>query len=217
MKAKSSKAKVVGKTIFIVFSIILAVVPAILTSKFGFGISPILTGSMQPDAAPGDVYITRLVKAAELGVGDVIAINNQSTGVYYSHRISEIRELNGLLRVTTKGDANQDADRDPYMVSPTSEVSKVVSKIAYVGHPMVYMNTIQGRQTAATFLVVANILGLFAFLFRKKIVANFTGERVYKELYREERLKSEQYRHMLESMNEALEIERETKEKAGIR
>lgn len=217
MKAKSGTSKTMGKALFIAISIVLAVAPAILTSKFGFGISPILTGSMQPDASPGDVYITRLVNASELQVGDVIAVNNQLTGTYYSHRITEIRQLNGLLRVTTKGDANQDIDRDPYMVSPVGEVSKVVSLIPYVGHPMVYMNTIQGRQAAATFLVVANILALFAFLFRKKIVANFSTERIYRELYAEERLKSERYRQMLESMNESLEIERETKEKAGIR
>jgi hypothetical protein len=65
--------------------------------------------------------------------------------------------------------------------------------------------------------VLANILGLFAFLFRKRIVANFSSERVYKELYTEERYKSEQYREIIENMHEALEIEKETIERAGIK
>jgi signal peptidase I len=216
MKPNSEKSKIMGKTLFIVLVLALAIFPAILTSKFGFGILPILTGSMEPDAKAGDVYITKLVSASDLQVGEIIAVNNQVTGTYYSHRINEIRELNGLLRITTKGDANEAADRDPYMVSPTGEVSKVVSMVPYVGHPMVYMNTVQGRQLATTFLVVANILGLFAFLFRKRIVANFSSERVYKELYTEERYKSEQYREIIENMHEALEIEKETIERAGI-
>jgi signal peptidase I len=217
MKANSKKVQTMGKFLFVALVIALAIAPAILTSKFGFGILPILTESMEPNASAGDVYITKLVAASDLRVGDIIAVNNQVTGTYYSHRINEIRELNGLVRITTKGDANQESDRDPYMVSPSGEVSKVISMIPLVGHPMVYMNTVQGRQAATTFLVIANILGIFAFVFRKKIVANFSSERVYKELYTEERYKSEQYREILKNMNEALEIEKETIERAGIK
>jgi hypothetical protein len=80
---------------------------------------------------------------------------------------------------------------------------------------MVYMNTVQGRQTAASFLVIANILGLFALLFRKKIVASLTPERVYKELYNEERKNNEQYRELIASLQESLAITREETEKAG--
>ncbi len=217
MSSNSEKTKIVGKSLFIALVLALAIFPAILTSKFGFGILPILTGSMEPGAAAGDLYITKLVSASELQVGDIIEVNNQVTGIYYSHRINEIRELKGLLRITTKGDANTAADRDPYMVSPTGEVSRVIAMVPYVGHPMAYMNTVQGRQLATSFLVIANILVLFAFLFRKRIVTNFSSERVYKELYTEERHKSDQYREILKNMHETLEIEKETLERAGIK
>ena len=80
---------------------------------------------------------------------------------------------------------------------------------------MVYMNTVQGRQTAESFLVIANILALFAFLFRKKIVASLTPERVYKELYMEERRNNEQYRNLIDNLQESLAIEREAEEKVG--
>ena len=201
--------------VFMVFVVLcLAVGPAILTSKFGFGFSPILTGSMEPQANAGDMYITRLVNAESLHVGDVIAVNNQTTGVYYSHRITEIRTMNGIFRITTKGDANEIDDRDPYMVAPNGQVSKVVFRAPWIGRPMVYMNTVQGRQTATSLIIVANILTLFAFLFRKKIVANLTGERIYKELYQEERKNSEQYREIIDSLQLALEEEK-NKEKVG--
>ncbi|CAN2229917.1 sigpep_I_arch, signal peptidase I [Candidatus Nanopelagicaceae bacterium] len=203
------------KAIFIAFALLVAILPAILTSQFGFGFSPILTGSMKPAANPGDIFVTRLTSASNVQVGDIIAVNNQSTGVFYSHRIVEIRDFNNALRITTKGDANESADRDPFIVSRIAQVSLVVKRVPYLGRPMVYMNTVQGRQTAESFLVIANILALFAFLFRKKIVASLTPERVYKELYMEERRNNEQYRNLIDNLQESLAIEREAEEKVG--
>lgn len=215
MSKKVSKGRKVRNYIFVAIAISLAVAPAILTSEFGYGFSPILTGSMEPAANPGDVFLTRLTPASTLRVGDIIAVNNQTTGVYYSHRIAEIRDFNGALRIITKGDANESADRDPFIVSRIAQVSIVEKTIPYIGRPMVYMNTVQGRRTAASFLVVANTLGLFAFLFRKKIVASLTPERVYKELYIEERRNNQQYRDLIDNLQESLAIEREAKEKIG--
>ena len=200
---------------FIALAFAIALIPAILTSQYGFGFSPILTGSMEPVAKPGDLFVTRLVPASTLQVGDIIAINNQINGTLYSHRVSEIRTVNGALRIITKGDSNESADRDPFMVSPVSEVSKVVKVIPKIGRPMVYMNTIQGRQSAATFLVLSNILALFVILFRKKIFTPSTLERVYRELYSEERRNTAQYRELIDNLQESLAIEREAQEKVG--
>jgi signal peptidase len=215
MRSEKSSRRRVTNALLILIALTVAVIPAVLTSQYGFGFSPILTGSMEPSARPGDLYLTRLVSASTLQVGDIIAINNQITGTYYSHRIHEMREMNGAIRIITKGDANESPDRDPFMVSPVSKVSKSTEVIPYIGRPMVYMNTVQGRQAAATFLVVANILGLIAFLFRKKIVATLAPRNVYKELYVEERRNSQQYRELIDNLQESLAIEREEKEKAG--
>ncbi len=215
MTSRAPKGRKLRNIVFIAITVIIAVIPAVLTSKYGFGISPILTSSMQPSANPGDVYITRLVPAATLKVGEIIAINNQLTGTYYSHRINEIRDASGAMRIITKGDANPDIDLDPYMVAGYRDVSKMVARIPYVGSPMVYMNTIQGRQAAASFLVLANIFGLFVFLFRRKIFQSLDSERVYKELYAEERRNSLQFRELFENLQESLAIEKEGKEKVG--
>lgn len=215
MRTTAKKSQKGRNILFIAITVVIAVLPAVLTSKFGFGISPILTSSMEPGAHPGDVYVTRLVPASSLKVGDVIAINNQLTGTYYSHRINEIRDQSGAMRIITKGDANPDVDLDPYMVAKFSQVSKMVTRVPYIGRPMVYMNTIQGRQATASFLVIANIFGLFAFLFRKKIVQTLNPERVYKELYAEERRNSQQYRDLIDNLQESLVIERENNQKVG--
>jgi signal peptidase I len=215
MRSKRTRVQKVRRASFISLALLVAILPAILTSQFGFGFSPILTGSMQPTANPGDVFLTRLVPASTLHVGQIIAINNPITGTYYSHRINQIRPVNGVLRIITKGDANKNVDRDPLMVGPRSEVSAVITVIPYVGRPMVYMNTVQGRQTAASFLVVANILALFAFLFGRKIIGNRNTEKVYRELYTEERRNTAQYRELIDNLQESLAIEREDKEKVG--
>lgn len=211
---KSRRGK--GVAITAALSLIAVFTPYLLTTQFGIGFSPILTGSMAPEAKAGDLFLTRITEASSLALNDVIAVNNPATGVYYSHRIVEIRELNGLLRITTKGDANTTADRDPFITSPTGEVSRVIYRIPALGRPMVYMNTVEGRQSAATLLVIANLFALFLFLFRKKIVATFTPERVYRELYAEERRNSQQYRLLIESLQESLAIEREKNEKVGV-
>ena len=216
--ARAAKvSKKVRNALFIATAFTVALIPAILTSQYGFGFSPILTGSMQPSANPGDLFITRLVPASSLQVGDIIAINNQITGTYYSHRIHEMRMVNGALRIITKGDSNESPDREPFMVSPVSEVSKAIKVVPSIGQPMVYMNTVQGRQSAATFLVISNILALFVILFRKKIFTSSTSERVYKELYQEERRNTAQYRELIDNLQESLAIEKEEQEKVGSR
>lgn len=217
MAIKGSPKRRMRNAVFVAIAFSIALTPAILTGHYGFGFSPILSGSMVPMANPGDVFLTRLVPASSLQTGDIIAINNQITGTYYSHRINELRTVNGAIRIITKGDANESVDRDPFMVSPVAEVSKVIKVVPYIGRPLVSMNTVQGRQSAATFLVVANILALFAFLFRKKIIATISFESVYKELYAEERRNSQQYRELIDNLQESLAIEREVKEKVGTK
>ncbi len=216
MRRNRKTSKKVRNIVFIVITLCAVITPAVLTSKFGYGFSPILTGSMQPTANPGDVFLTRISSATDLKAGDVIAVNNQITGTYYSHRIVEVRDYNGAIRITTKGDANQSIDRDPYIVSRVSEVSKVVGTISYIGHPMVYMNTVQGRQAASSFLVVANIFGLITFLFRRKIVASRTPERVYKELYEEERRRNDKYRGEVARMQDSPASDSEAQNRIGI-
>lgn len=160
--------------------------PSILHSKAGIGISPILTGSMRPYGNPGDVFITKQTKATDLKVGDVIAVNSQSTGVFYAHRIEAISTLGGRLRVITKGDANNAADVDPFMVAPQGVVSKEILKVKLLGKPIIFLTSVQGRQAALSLMVFANVIGLFMFLFRKQVKDhNPFHIRIYKDLYAE--------------------------------
>jgi len=161
--------------------------PAILHSQAGIGISPILTGSMRPSAEAGDVYITQLTPASEVRVGDVISVYSKATGVFYAHRVVEIRPQSGLLRMVTKGDANGSAEVDPYLVGESQPVSKRVLTVKWLGYPLIFLTSVQGRQAGLALIVIANVIALFLYLFRKKAVITDEQTRMSEELqlYRE--------------------------------
>ena len=85
----------------------LAVGPHLL----GYRTSTMLTGSMEPGIMPGDVVVTVPKPATELEVGDVISyqIPVEDHRVE-THRVTEIRHVDGQIVVRTKGDANDNVD-----------------------------------------------------------------------------------------------------------
>ena len=204
-KAKAN-GKAIRKVAIWVFTVGLILAPSLLHSKAGIGFSPILSGSMHPAASTGDLFLTRVVKASTLRVGDIITVNNQVTGTFYAHRIVEIRTTNSVLRILTKGDANPSIDQEPYLISPAGEVSKEFFVLPLIGRPMIYLTSFQGRQAATMLLVASNVLGIFFLLFRKKIKTNLNNERVYKELYSDERPKSGHYRNLIDHLK-SIEME----------
>ncbi len=183
------------------FSLLLLALPSVLHSVAGIGISPILTGSMRPYAQPGDIFITKTTKATQLHVGDIIAVHSATTGVMYAHRIVEITKYSGLIRIITKGDSNQVAERDPYLASPNAGVPRNIVRVKWIGRFMVYLNSIQGRQAGLGFLVGANVLVLIKFVFRKRLPKTSKLEETYRELYVEEMLKVQANQELLNHMN----------------
>ena len=197
-----------------IFVLGLVTAPSILHSQFGVGISPVLSGSMSPFSEPGDAFLTVDTHASDLRVGDIVTLHAEGSDEYFAHRIIEIRNQSGLLRIITKGDANQLADEDPYMVSPTEVVPRTVSNIKYLGGVLVYLTSIQGRQAGLALIVFANVLGLLYFLFRKKIkLIISTAEIVYKQLFAEsnevaeiERKKAQVYRDLYQNAHGELQL-----------
>jgi signal peptidase len=86
----------------------LAVGPHVL----GYRTSTMLTGSMDPGIAPGDVVVTAPRPAQDVQVGDVISyqIPIEDHRVE-THRVTEVdRAADGTLSIRTKGDANANVD-----------------------------------------------------------------------------------------------------------
>jgi signal peptidase len=197
-----------------VFVLALISAPSILHSYFGFGISPVLSGSMRPFSQPGDAFLTVNTVASNLRVGDIVTLHEAGTDKFFAHRIIEIRFQGGLMRIVTKGDANQIAEQDPYMASPTELVPRTISNVRYLGNLLVYLTSIQGRQAGLALIVFANLLALLFFLFRKKIkMVISTAEIVYKQLFAEsnevveiERRKAQVYRDLYQDVHKELQL-----------
>lgn len=77
------------------------------------------TGSMAPGLPTGSLVIERLVPASELAVGDIVTLTREDKPPV-THRIKEIAPAKGILpsrELILKGDANDDADPRPYVVT----------------------------------------------------------------------------------------------------
>ena len=212
-KKKASKASRKGflKVLSGLLAALFIAAPSVAHSQFGIGFSPILTGSMRPYAYPGDLFISKTTKASNLKVGDIILVTSQSTGVFYSHRIVSITKSNGSLRIITKGDANAAPEATPFLVGTNELVPRSIARAKWIGRPLVYISSVQGRQAALALIVIANLTALILFLFRKKPVeVNPLSGAVYKDLYAEEqaaREKSERELRVFKELFEELQID----------
>ncbi len=187
-KSSASSRRAFLKVLSGLIAALFIAAPSVAHSQFGIGFSPILTGSMRPYAYPGDLFVSKTTKASNLKVGDIILVTSQSTGVFYSHRIVSITPANGSLRIITKGDANAAPEATPFLVGSNELIPRSFARVKWIGRPLVYVSSVQGRQAALALIVIANLIALVLFLFRKKtpVVNPLSGE-VYKDLYAEAR------------------------------
>ncbi|MBE6547293.1 MAG: signal peptidase I [Ruminococcaceae bacterium] len=96
-----------------------------LPMPFGFGMSVVQSGSMEPELSVGDLIIVQKTKNYELG--DMIVF--QSGRSLVVHRIVAMDDQ----KVVTRGDANNAADEEYVKYdSIKGEVTGVVPKIGYV-------------------------------------------------------------------------------------
>lgn len=104
----------------------------------------VLTASMTPAIAPGDVVIVDSVPARDVAVGDVIVFE-QRTGdaVPITHRVVDVeRSADAPPAFQTKGDANEDADLS--LVTPDRLIGRVVFSIPLIGHVIQFVGTPAG-------------------------------------------------------------------------
>ena len=87
---------------------------------------------MAPTAQAGDVAITQPVSIAALTVGDVIAFYPPNDPKPRLHRITTLETVDGVVTVTTRGDAN--SVDDPWHASLRGSVAyQMVAVVPFVG------------------------------------------------------------------------------------
>jgi len=104
----------------------------------------VLTASMTPAIAPGDVVVVDAVPARSVAVGDVIVFEARAGDpVPITHRVIGVdRPADGPLAFRTKGDANEDADLRP--VTADRLVGRVVVTLPLIGYVVQFVGTPTG-------------------------------------------------------------------------
>ncbi|WP_062521353.1 signal peptidase I [Demequina silvatica] len=75
----------------------------------------VVSGSMEPAIAAGDLIIDRPIRASELEVGDIATLPSSDGTSLVTHRVVWIDPVGEDRLVGMQGDANASADQEPYV------------------------------------------------------------------------------------------------------
>jgi len=99
----------------------------------------VLTASMTPAIAPGDVVIVAERDPAAIAEGDVITFARGTSDVPVTHRVIDVVDEGGALAFETMGDANEGPD--PGLVPAGSLVGVVTLTVPYIGYVVRFAGT----------------------------------------------------------------------------
>ena len=108
------------------------VVLGIAPRAIGYSSFVVYGGSMEPTIPKGAVAVGQPVAPDSIKVGDVIVYKLPGSGIPTLHRVVELDKTAGVIRATTKGDANEAID--PTQVILSGQGSRVVYSVPYLGY-----------------------------------------------------------------------------------
>ncbi|MGQ3328641.1 signal peptidase I [Halorubrum sp. FL23] len=137
-------ANVLGVVLLIALVVPFAVyaVPEVVGADESF---VVLTASMTPAIAPGDVVIVDERDPTSIVEGDVITFARGTSDVPVTHRVIGVVDEGGALAFETMGDANEGPD--PGLVPAVSLVGAVMLTIPYIGYVIQFAGTRVGFVT----------------------------------------------------------------------
>lgn len=104
------------------------------------GFSPVLTGSMRPAYAPGDLLITAPADVTSLRPGQIAVFTPPGESTPFAHRITAIAGAPSKPVLTTKGDANPAPDHWRAVLDQT-QVPVVVAVVPSVGSVLLWIES----------------------------------------------------------------------------
>ena len=130
-----------------------------IAAPLAFGARPhtVLTGSMEPAIAAGDVVIDERIAPTAARVGDVVTFRDpEDQSRLITHRVRSIRREGSHLWFVTQGDANNTVER--WRIAAGGELGRVAYTVPWVGHVAVLSQTPLGL--ALLLVVPLLLLGL---------------------------------------------------------
>jgi len=108
---------------------------------FGFSLFRVVTGSMEPTIPTGSILLSREADISEIQVDDIVCFRTNASeikGAVVTHRVVEIVEEAGQIKLITRGDAN--IASDAYYVTTDNLLGRVTW---YLGKESALTNMIQ--------------------------------------------------------------------------
>jgi len=118
----------------------------------------VMSGSMEPTIDTGDVVVAKPIAPMDARVGDVITYKEpHGTGRLITHRVRTMQALEGKVRFTTQGDANDTSER--WQVGNTGQIARVTHRVPKLGYGLGFLRDPSKR----LFLIAipALLLGVF--------------------------------------------------------
>ncbi|QYF91109.1 signal peptidase I [Arthrobacter sp. PAMC25284] len=130
---------------------LLFVAVGLVVPMLHIGFSPVLTGSMRPAYAPGDLLITVPADVTSLRPGQIAVFTPPGETAPFAHRITAIDGTAAQPVLTTKGDANPATDEWRATLNQT-QIPVVVATLPTVGNALLWIQNPVPRAVLTGFL-----------------------------------------------------------------
>lgn len=129
-------------TILVAFVIVgVLLIVSIVPIKNNYRIFSVMSGSMEPAIPVGSLIVVK--PTVEYQKDDIITFKStQKEGDFTTHRIDEVRDVDGLKSYITKGDANEMPDFES--VDAERVVGREIFTIALAGYVLWFVKTLPG-------------------------------------------------------------------------
>jgi signal peptidase len=138
---------------------------ALVTVPRAVGVTPftVLTGSMEPALAPGDVVLSERRSPLDVRPGDVVTFHDPSRdGELVTHRVESLRRTGAMVAFVTRGDANDVSER--WSVPADGHIGRAAVTVPKVGHVLQWAGSREGKlgliAAPAALLVLLELLAL---------------------------------------------------------
>ena len=117
----------------LVIAAALSLLGGAMATVLDVGVAPVLSPSMRPAFAEGDLLLVRPIPTAALEVGQVVLLTAPDAGSRtFAHRLIELEHGPDGTLVRTRGDANPEPDPQALIIT-TDRSAVVIGRVPTVG------------------------------------------------------------------------------------
>lgn len=133
----------------------------------GYRSLTVMSGSMEPAVATGDVVVNKRIAPLEARPGDIVTFRDPgATGVFITHRVRSVRARSGQVTFVTKGDANTSTER--WTVAESGEIGRVDYRIPHLGFALFWTGGRWAKLALITLPALALGMLLLAGIWRRR-------------------------------------------------